>query len=66
MAAYQRVEEKKVIEYERILEFDSKVAKIEVFIGTITPLHNLFFEKNDINIKDNKVNNWVDKLGEIE
>lgn len=53
---------RKIAEHRKILEYDSKVAKNEAFLETITPLDNFFLKKDNTNIDNNEAEDWEDKL----
>lgn len=63
IAACQRAEEEKAIEQKKILESDFEITENDVFINTITPLDDFLLKKDDINMENDKTDNWKNKLG---
>lgn len=62
MAICQRAKTEKTAKYWKILKFDFKVAKNKAFLGIITLLNNSLLDKNNINLNNNKANDWKNKL----
>lgn len=55
------MKEEKAAEQRKISKSNSKITENEAFINIITHLDNSILERNNINVEDNKADNWKDK-----